>query len=81
MSKANAEVDKQANVEMQRISDQVARDAVTQYQMARRSGTAMDVCVQAMSVSAAYLQAKDELHYAAAKKAEMSDCKRAGMPQ
>jgi hypothetical protein len=62
-------------------ADQVARDAVTQYGIAARSGTATDRCVQAMSVTAAYLQAKDESHYKSWKAVERSDCAAAGVPQ
>jgi len=34
-----------------------------QYEIAARHGGAIDVCVQAGLVTAAYLQAKDESHY------------------
>jgi hypothetical protein len=42
----------------------VAADAAQQLEIARRNGTPVDVCVQAMSVSAAHLQANDEANYA-----------------
>ena len=40
------------------IAVQVATDAVEQYGIAKREGDKMQTCVQAMSVSAAFLQAK-----------------------
>lgn len=62
------------------ISNQVANDAVAQYEIAKRQGDPIQVCVQAGFVSAAYLQAKDEARYGAAKATEKADCARAGMP-
>lgn len=62
------------------IHSQVAADAVAQYEIAKRQGDPIQVCVQAGLVSAAYLQAKDEPHYMAAKTTEKADCARAGMP-
>jgi hypothetical protein len=54
------------------IHNQVATDAVAQYDIAKRQGDAMQACVQAGMVSAAWLQAKDE--------AEKADCAGAGTP-
>lgn len=62
------------------IHNQVATDAVAQYEIARRQGDPIQVCVQAGFVSASYLQAKDEARYVAAKATEKADCARAGMP-
>ncbi|MGA7949496.1 MAG: hypothetical protein WCA45_04955 [Thiobacillaceae bacterium] len=67
---------------MQTIANQVADDAVEQYDMAKRNGaTLVDMCVHAGFVSAAYLQAKDESNYRVWKSMEKADCARAGMPQ
>jgi len=66
---------------MQDIHNKVVSDAVTQYGIARRNGTPMDVCVQAGLVSAAYLQAQDETGYKRAKETEKADCARAGLQQ
>lgn len=66
---------------MKKIEQKVAADAVEQYRMTQRSGSAMDVCVQAGMVSAAYLQAKDQASYDQWKKTEAADCKRAGLPR
>jgi hypothetical protein len=73
-------VEHEAAREMGQIEDQVAADSVVQYGIAKRNGSAIDVCVQAGMVSAAYLQAKDEPHYRQWKKTEDDDCKKAGMP-
>jgi hypothetical protein len=40
-------LEKQAANSMQKIEQQVASDAVKQYEIAKRNGTAMDSCVQA----------------------------------
>ena len=63
------------------VEDKVATDAVEQYHIAVRDGTAMDRCVQAGMVSAAYLQAKDEAKYREWKETEEADCKAAGVPE
>lgn len=63
------------------INQKVASDAVTQYNIAKRSGTPMDACVQAGLVAAAYLQAQDESSYRQWKATQSSDCAAAGVPQ
>ena len=70
-----------AKKEVDRISNQVAADAVEQYNIAKRNGKSMDICVAAGTVSAAFLQAKDEANYAAWKKTEEADCVAAGLPK
>lgn len=65
---------------MQEITDKVASDQVTQYGIAKRNGTKADLCVAAMGVTAAFLQAKDEANYATWKKTQHVDCAAAGMP-
>lgn len=64
---------------MQGIHNKVAEDAVKQYDMAARNGSAIDVCVQAGLVSAAYLQAQDESAYKTWKGIEQRDCDAAGI--
>lgn len=66
--------------EMDDINQKVASDAVRQFEIAKRNGTPTDVCVQAMGVSAAYLQAKDESNYASWKATETQACRAIGMP-
>lgn len=66
---------------MDSITRKVATDAVAQYEMAKRQGDQIQTCVQAGFVSAAWLQAKDEPKYIAAKAQEKADCAKAGMPR
>ncbi len=63
------------------IEDQVAVDSVQKYQIAKRNGDPMDICVQAQLVVASYLQAKDEANYQQWKQTEKTDCAAAGLPQ
>lgn len=72
-------LESQANRTMQDIKDKVAADAVVQYGIAKRNGTAMDVCVQAGMVAAAYLQAQNEAQYQQWKQTEKADCAKAGI--
>lgn len=73
-------LEQQAAKQVGNIYSQVATDAVQQYEIAKRSGTPIDVCIHAGVVSAAFLQAKDEPKYQQWKDAEKSDCRAAGMP-
>ncbi|WP_295541016.1 hypothetical protein [uncultured Pseudacidovorax sp.] len=59
----------------------VVQDSEQQYEIAKRQGDKMAVCVQAMGVAAAHLQAKDEQGYRAWKSREAEDCASAGMPR
>ncbi len=63
------------------IEKKVATDAEKQYIIAKSNGSAMDACVQAGLVAAAYLQAKDESNYRRWRQAEVYDCDRAGVPR
>ena len=65
----------------QQVYDKVVNDAVEQYQIATRQGDKMQICVQASLVSAAYLQAKDEVNYNEWKKIEKVRCETAGIKQ
>ena len=73
-------LEKQAQKDMGRIEQQVAEDAVKQYEIAKRSGNATDAYVHASLVAAAYLQAKDEPNYQRWKAIEAQEARRAGMP-
>jgi hypothetical protein len=73
--------DQQVARDMQKIENQVAADSVKEYTIAKRQGDAMQICVQAGMVSAAYLQANDESNYQKWKAIEKTDCKTAGLPQ
>ena len=72
-------LEKQAAKSMRRIQNQVAADSVAQYGIAHRNGTAMDRCVQAGMVTAAFLQAQDEPNYQQWKTIEKNDCRSAGL--
>jgi hypothetical protein len=72
-------LEKQAANDLQNISDKVAQDAVDQYNIAARSGSAMDRCVQAGMVTAAFLQAKNNPAYSEWKVTETRDCAAAGV--
>jgi hypothetical protein len=74
-------VEKQAARDMDRIEVQVAEDAVRQYEIAKRNGTAIDASVAAGFVAAAYLQAEDEANYQRWKKIEEEENKRAGITE
>ncbi len=73
-------LDNQVKNEMQKVENQVATDAVEQYEIAKKNGTAMDAYVAAGMVTAAYLQAKDEENYKKWKVIEKDEAKRAGVP-
>ncbi|WP_074406093.1 hypothetical protein [Aquimarina megaterium] len=72
-------LEKQAKKEINKIEIQVANDAVKQYEIAKRNGSAMDAYVQAGLVTAAYLQANDERNYKKWKKIEEQEGKNAGL--
>lgn len=78
---AGGGLEKQAASDMQKIENQVAVDAVKQYDIAKRQGDKIQACVQAGMVSAAYLQAKDESNYQKWKDIEKDDCRAAGVPR
>jgi hypothetical protein len=63
------------------IHAKVAADSVEKYNIAKRQGSPVDVCVHAGLVAAAFLQAKDEGNYAAWKATEKRDCMNAGVPK
>jgi hypothetical protein len=67
--------------QMDEIENQVAEDAVEQYQIAKRQGDTMQTCVQAGLVSAAYLQATNESEYNRWKAIEKANCASAGLPR
>ncbi len=72
---------KQTTKNMDDIYQKVADDAVNQYRIAERQGDKIQICVQAMQVSAAYLQAQNESSYQNWKDIEKTVCRQAGMPQ
>ena len=71
--------DAATDMQMDKVHNKVADDMVAQYDIAKKQGDAMQTCVQAGMVSAAYLQAKDEAKYNEWKAIEKTDCKAAGI--
>jgi ABC-type molybdate transport system substrate-binding protein len=76
----NAQVQTSSARSLQEIEEQVAQDAVKQYEIVHRSGSAIDRCVHAGIVAAGFVQAKDEANYQVWKGIQRRECKRAGMP-
>lgn len=74
------EAQKQATTDyLDDIHKQVSADAVEQYNIAKRQGDKIQICVQAGLVSAAYLQEKNEASYNTWKATEKTDCQKAGI--
>ena len=78
---AQQQVEKQAADGLVKIHNQVAQDAVAQFDIAKRSGDGMQSCVHAGMVSAAFLQAKDEASYRKWQTIEKQECTAAGIPR
>jgi 4-amino-4-deoxy-L-arabinose transferase-like glycosyltransferase len=74
-----SDLEEQTNASLEEIHKQVARDAMKQYEITMRNGSAMDRYVQASMVAAAFLQAKDEVNYKAWKSIEKLDAIEAGI--
>lgn len=65
---------------MQSIYQQVVDDEVAKYDIVRRSGSSVELCVQAQIVVASYLQAQDDLNYQIWQSIKNKDCEAAGVP-
>jgi hypothetical protein len=61
------------------IDHKVISDAVGQYEIVKRNGSARDACHQAKMVAAAYLRAKDEAEYQKWTAVTKEDCAVAGV--
>ena len=61
------------------IEGRVASDAVKEYEIAKRAGDPLQICVQAGFVRAAYLQANMEAEFRRWQETERAECKRAGL--
>jgi hypothetical protein len=73
-------LEKQAASDMNKIENQVADDAVKQYNIAKQSGDKIDIYTHSSLVAASYLQAKDSVNYLKWKAIQKEDAKAAGMP-
>lgn len=69
-----------ADLGMDSIKRKVVEDAIAQYDIAKRNGSAMDRCAHASGVKAAVMQAQDEPGFVRWKKIEGEDCAAAGVP-
>jgi hypothetical protein len=78
---AQHQIESQAKDELVRIHNQVAQDAVAQFEIAKRSGDKMQTCAHAGMVSAAFLQSKDETSYRKWQAIEKQECVAAGVPR
>lgn len=67
--------------ELDRINDQVAADFEAQYRIAQQGGDLIEICVQAQTVAAGYLQAQDQPNYLKWKEIQKRDCDKAGLSQ
>lgn len=74
-------LDEQVSKDIAKIEDEVAKESVAQYEIAKKQGDPIQTCVQAGFVSAAYLQANDSDNYNAWKEIEELECKLAGVPR
>lgn len=73
--------DKAIEKEMNHLGAQVAEDQVRAYNLAKKGGDAVELCVQAGLVAECYKQAEDESNYLKWKDVERQDCRRAGVPK
>ncbi len=73
--------DQYVEEEMQKINNKVVKDSIDQYNLAKKGGDRIEICVHAGMVAAACLQAKDEKKYLKWKEVEKADCKAAGVPK
>tara|TARA_R110000822_G_scaffold123489_3_gene257893 strand:+ start:4677 stop:4976 length:300 start_codon:yes stop_codon:yes gene_type:complete len=69
----------EVNRQMDKIENQVAQDAVRQFEIAQKNGNDMDAYSAASMVVAAYLQAEDEDNYKKWKKVQDEYGKKLGL--
>ena len=74
-------LDAETNRQMAKLHNQVADDQVAQYEMIKKSGDKMQICVHAGLVEASYVQAKDEPNFQKWNAIKKKDCADAGMPE
>ena len=61
------------------IHKRVLPEVLDQYNITKRNGSLIEICLHAGMVSAAYLRGNDEANYTKWKATEIADCKAAGM--
>ncbi len=62
------------------IREQFFADAIERYEIAKRSGSAIDAYTQASLIAASYLEVKDEVNYEKWRKIQAHEGFRAGLP-
>lgn len=62
------------------LQNRAAVQAVQEYEIVRRNGTAADACLRAGNAAEAFLQLRDETRYRTWKRVEQAECSRAGVP-
>lgn len=67
------------NPSMDSIYQEVIDDSLRQYQLSKKGGDEIEICVMAGIVVASYLQANDEANYLKWKRIEKRDCEQAGI--
>lgn len=76
---ANGGMQKITDHNLDTINKKLAQSAVQQFNMTVKTGSIIDICVQASVVEAAYLQAKDETNYQEWHKLKALACKKANL--
>lgn len=79
VSQFNKDVARHADEFEKSIEKKVVKDAADQLEIVIRNGSPVDACVHAGILSAAFVQAKDETNYKAAKELEDFICRKAGL--
>ncbi len=62
------------------MQEDIAKDLIEQYEIAKRQGNKMDTCTHAGAVAMTYLSAKDEANYAKWTATQNAECTAAGLP-
>jgi hypothetical protein len=61
------------------LFQQVADDAITQYDIAKRHGSQIDICLRAQLVAESFLQGNNEIEYANWRGIQKTECGKAGL--
>lgn len=69
-----------SNCDKGNIDQEIAKETIAEYEIAKKQGDKMQICIQAGMVATAFLQAKDEANYGKWKDIEKKDCAEAEVP-
>ena len=61
------------------VFEQVAQDEIHQYEIAKKHGSQIDVCLRAQLVAESYLQANNEIYYSKWRSIQKAECSKAGL--